>query len=54
VVRLLQGYFLDEVSGDWWSVMDVLGCHWLLPVLCQAIVHRPSERRADEGDGLGS
>jgi hypothetical protein len=32
--------------------MDVLGCRWLLPVLCQAIVRRPSGRHVDGGDGL--
>jgi hypothetical protein len=34
-------------------VIDVLGCCWLLPLLCQAIVHRPSALHVDGGDGLG-
>jgi hypothetical protein len=35
-----------------WSVMDILGCRGLLPLLCQAIVHRPSACHVDGGDGL--
>jgi hypothetical protein len=47
-----QGCFLNEVSEDCWSAMDILGYCWLLPVLCQAIVHRPSERHVNGEDGL--
>jgi hypothetical protein len=32
--------------------MDVLGCRWLPPLLCQASVHRPSGHHVDGGDGL--
>jgi hypothetical protein len=50
VARLLQGCSLNEASEDWWSTMDVFGL--LPPMLCQAIVCRPSECHVDGGGGL--
>jgi hypothetical protein len=52
VIALLQRSLLDQVNKGQYSAMDILGCHWFPPLLCQASVHRPSRHYVDGGDGL--
>jgi hypothetical protein len=53
VACLPQGCLLGQVNEGWYSVaMGALGYCWLLPLLCQASVHRPSGHHVNGGDGL--